>query len=189
MSDNDAILAASATGYQGFLDANGPAGEQCLKVNLINHQALLPVQEIVEIFKLSVSEIVPIFQMQPWVMGAYNWRGEVLWIADLAHFLGFLPWYERLGQSAQKNIVVLGRNQARGTEIEEGKIAVGLLFDRIEDMIFCSSEDIHSDVDAIEVDSRVRSFMKGYWLDEFHQIYHVLDGCSLLEALTSVNHS
>jgi positive phototaxis protein PixI len=55
--------------------------------------ALLPLNTIKEILKIPVSGILPVPHMPDCILGLYNCRGEMLWIADLGQQLGFpLSW-------------------------------------------------------------------------------------------------
>jgi positive phototaxis protein PixI len=59
--------------------------EQFLSFNLeADQQALLPTQQLLEIIKASLTEITAIAGLAPSVMGIYNWRGDVIWVIDLA---------------------------------------------------------------------------------------------------------
>lgn len=49
---------------------------------------MLPTHQMAEIFSLDPSLIVPIPDMPMGVMGVCNWRGQVLWLVDLAYLLG-----------------------------------------------------------------------------------------------------
>lgn len=53
--------------------------------------ALLPLEQIAEILKLNVTEILPVPEMPNCVLGICNWRGEMLWLVDLNHLLGCPP--------------------------------------------------------------------------------------------------
>jgi positive phototaxis protein PixI len=51
--------------------------------------ALLPLSTIQQVLKVPVVEILPVPHMPDCVLGIYNWRGEMLWLVDLAQQLGF----------------------------------------------------------------------------------------------------
>lgn len=51
--------------------------------------ALLPLNCIKEVLKLSLAEVLPVPHMSDRVLGVYNWRGEMLWLIDLNRLLGF----------------------------------------------------------------------------------------------------
>ena len=63
---------------------------QFLSFYLIDEkQFMLPGENLAEVLSLDPSQIAPIPDMHPSVMGVCNWRGQVLWLVDLAHILGF----------------------------------------------------------------------------------------------------
>ncbi len=51
--------------------------------------ALLPLEQITEIFRVDVGEILLVPEMPSCVMGICNWRGEMLWLIDLNHLVGY----------------------------------------------------------------------------------------------------
>lgn len=52
------------------------------------NQAMLPTDRLAEVLSLEQSHIIPIPDMPPAVMGVCNWRGQILWLVDLAYLLG-----------------------------------------------------------------------------------------------------
>ena len=63
-----------------------PLGEQ--------DSALLPLEQIAEINRVNVAEILPVPEMHDCIFGICNWRGEMLWLVDLNHLLGGSPLSE-----------------------------------------------------------------------------------------------
>lgn len=57
--------------------------------------ALLPLEQIAEIFKVNVAEILPVPDMPNQVLGICNWRGEMLWLVDLNHLVGCQPVFRQ----------------------------------------------------------------------------------------------
>lgn len=53
--------------------------------------ALLPLEQIAEIIRVNVMEIMPVPEMPSCIFGISNWRGEMLWLVDLNYLLGGLP--------------------------------------------------------------------------------------------------
>lgn len=51
--------------------------------------ASLPLDDIEEVIKLSIREILPVPNLPDRVLGIYNWRSEMLWLVDLGQQLGF----------------------------------------------------------------------------------------------------
>ncbi|WP_088892314.1 chemotaxis protein CheW [Leptolyngbya ohadii] len=109
---------------------------------------LLPAPSVVEILTVSVGQIVPIFQLPPWVMGVYNWRGEVLWMVDLNHLLGLTPWYEQEDYGSQHTVIVLREN----SEAKE-KAIVGLAINQVQEVVQCTGDCFYSLISSPEVSS------------------------------------
>lgn len=51
--------------------------------------ALIPLEQITEILRLNLAEILPVPEMPSCILGIYNWRGEILWLIDLNHLVGY----------------------------------------------------------------------------------------------------
>ncbi len=98
---------------------------QFLRVHLApNTLVLLPVEAITEVLNFAAHHVVPVAHMASPVMGVYNWRGEILWMADLGQLLGLTPLYAQ-GINRQSYTAVVFYNQNH---------RVGLVVDRVEDM-------------------------------------------------------
>ncbi len=52
---------------------------------------MVPTHQLVETFNLDLGNILQISDSHPAVVGVCTWRGEVLWIVDLAYLLGLTP--------------------------------------------------------------------------------------------------
>lgn len=51
--------------------------------------ALLPLHQVREVLKVPIAEILPVPHLPDCILGVYNWRGEMLWLVDVAQQLGF----------------------------------------------------------------------------------------------------
>lgn len=51
--------------------------------------ALLPLEQIAEVLRINATEILPIPEMLNGVLGICNWRGEMIWLVDLNHLVGY----------------------------------------------------------------------------------------------------
>lgn len=74
-----------------FSQAGTPdAGQKFLRFQLCpSHSAVLAVNEIAAVLTVEASEVLSVPHMPACVLGIYNWRGEVLWLTDLASQIGF----------------------------------------------------------------------------------------------------
>lgn len=62
--------------------------QRLLRFPCWEESALLPLEQITEIIRLNVTEILPVPEMPSCVLGICNWRGEMLWLVDLNHLVG-----------------------------------------------------------------------------------------------------
>ncbi|HEY9645466.1 MAG TPA: chemotaxis protein CheW [Chroococcidiopsis sp.] len=53
-----------------------------------DQSALLPLPVIKQVWTVRLSEILPVPHVSPCVVGVYNYRGEILWMVDLAAQIG-----------------------------------------------------------------------------------------------------
>lgn len=76
------------------------------------NQFMLPGSNLAEVLSLGSSQIAPIPDMHPSIMGVCNWRGQVLWLVDLAHILGFGALFSQ-GLSDAKHSIIVIRSQGK----------------------------------------------------------------------------
>ncbi|MBD2775894.1 chemotaxis protein CheW [Iningainema tapete] len=50
--------------------------------------SLIPLDQITEILRVNLEEILSVPETPSSVLGAYNWRGDMLWLIDLEHLIG-----------------------------------------------------------------------------------------------------
>jgi positive phototaxis protein PixI len=50
--------------------------------------SLIPLDQITEILRVNTADILAVPETPSSVLGAYNWRGEMLWLIDLDHLIG-----------------------------------------------------------------------------------------------------
>ena len=157
--------------------------QQFLRFHLMpDTTALLPVHQMTEVVTMAINEVVPIPHLPAWVMGVYNWRGEILWLVDLGHLIGLPPIHQQAtGRSTYTAIVIHPTQQGRqkaGSQKTSGKL-LGLLVNRVEDMESCNPDLIQSPpMSAVSPD--LVPFLRGYWLKPDGEILVVLDGDSII---------
>jgi len=159
--------------------------EQFLRLHLaLNTTALLPLQQLTEVLTIPIGQIVPIPHMKPWVMGVYNWRGEVLWMVDLGHLVGLTPWYQKTSSASTHKAVVLRVNRASTSSTKEKSQMLGLVVKQIEDIEWCNPDAIQSPPSST-VTAELVPFLRGYWLKTNGDILTVLDGQAIMRAMPS----
>ena len=154
--------------------------EQFLRFYLVpDTNALLPVQALTGVLKIPYSQVVPIFNMPAWVMGVYNWRGEILWMVDLGHLMGLTPWYQQAIAASVHTAVVL---QARSHQTTNNKgQMLGLVVNRVEDIE--SSPDLIQAPPLSTVTSELAAFLNGYWLKSNGEILVILNDDAIFAAM------
>ena len=143
-------------------------------------KAMLPIKQITEVLKIQFSQIVPIPQMPAWVMGVHNWRGDVLWTIDLAHLIGFEPWYQKSINHANHTAIVLSPNKEQKDNVQNN-IHLGLVVSQVEDIEMCNVADIQ--IPPSSVTAQLASFLDGYWLRSSGVPIIVLNGHSIVAAM------
>lgn len=159
------------------------ASEQFLRFHLMpDMTGLLPIQQVTEVLTIPNGQIVPIFHMPPWVMGVYNWRGEILWMVDLGHLVGLTASYqEPISSSTYKAVVLQARsNPATSTKVKSQML--GLIVNRVEDIEWCNLDSIQSPPSSTMTPELV-PFLRGYWLKSSGEILVVMDGQAIIEAM------
>ena len=86
----------------------------------LQESALLPVEQIAEIIQVNLAGILPVPEMPSCVLGICNWRGEMLWLLDLNHLVG----YPRLTAAVTPVAIVVMVNE----------YAVGLVVPQVDDI-------------------------------------------------------
>jgi positive phototaxis protein PixI len=159
--------------------------EQFLRFRLeADTQVMLPIKQITEVLKIPLGEIVPIPQMPPWVMGVYNWRGEILWIVDLGHLIGFNSWYAQEINSPHYTSVVLSTNRKNSNqENQSEKKTLGLVITHIEDIEKCDPSLIQSPP-ASALTTELVPFVQGYWLKHNQEMILTLNGEAIIAAMS-----
>lgn len=158
--------------------------EQLLQFYLANNQSvLLPVPQLVEILTIPQMQVIPMFEMPAWVMGVYNWRGEVLWIVDLNHLVGLTPWYQQPGYSSKHTVIVLQQTFERSPLPNEPKTVLGLVVNRVDDLVTCPSRFIQPLLQPGEPNSTLQPFLKGFWQQSTDILHPILDGAAVFRAM------
>ncbi len=131
-------------------------------------RAAIEIDRVTELVSIRLDRVVPMPHLSPAVMGVYNWRGEILWIVDLAILLGLdsirSPQFYR---HLQPTIIL--RNSQPGEIIE-----IGLLVAEIEEIEWGEIKPIQS-LAANFVDSKLLSWAKSYWQVSTDEKFLVLD--------------
>lgn len=139
-----------------------------------DQQALLPTSQLLEIVKVNLSQITAIAGIAPYVMGVYNWRGDVIWVIDLASMLGYKPLYAQEQSKFQdKCHVIFLRIQ---------DMVIGLAVSHVGQMIKCDISKIQTTGLAF-TNPVMKESCRGYWLSGSSDTFLVLDGKAIAQSV------
>lgn len=148
--------------------------------------ALLPLPQLAEVFNIHISQIVPIAHMPSWIRGVYNWRGEILWIADLGHLVGLTPSYQQRRSTLMYTTVVLHSLSNSATSTTVKPQLLGVIVNRLEDIEWCDLEQIYSPPSST-VHQDFLPFLRGYWWKSDEDRFAVFDGEAIMAAMPKPN--
>lgn len=143
-------------------------------------KVMLSVAQLTEVLTISLGQIIPIPHMPAWVMGAYNWRGEILWMVDLGHLVELTPWHQQTQRSATYKALVLRSFSGESTATKSQ--VLGLVIGRVEDIEWCNPEDIQSPP-ASTVAPGLSPFLRGFWVKPDGDIIVTLEGDAIMAAM------
>ncbi|MCS6782255.1 MAG: chemotaxis protein CheW [Gloeomargarita sp. SKYBB_i_bin120] len=147
----------------------------CLSFHLApDTLALIPARDCLEVMPLARDQVVPIPEMPPAVMGVTNWRGEVLWLVDLAYGLGFAPLPELYPlQSSYYALILMPRDQRLGVVVAQ-----------VGQILTCPLNEVQSPP-GTTLTAALAQCLRGYWLTNDNRTFLVLDTQGLVGALAT----
>lgn len=187
MSETSSSQSALSFPVEGTKDITlfsaSAASEQYLRLSLGSDvAALLPVQQLSEVLTIPMGQIVPMPHMPTWVMGVYNWRGEILWMVDLGHLCGFTPRYQQAMSSQTYTAVVLSVEDYAANTSQPTKQTIGLVVNAVEDIEHCLPNMIYPSPTSLPT-PELEPFLRGYWWTSDDDMLAVLDGVAILEKM------
>lgn len=139
---------------EGTIDVTKNKAQKFLHFNLSKElAALVLVEDIAEVLHVPKSNLLPIPQMPPCVLGIYNWRDEMLWTIALGELLQ-LPTVNKLSTDSTISIIV--------AEIDGQYL--GLVVDRVNDIEWHELRSIQSPRAQL-FSAQLLPFMQGYLSD------------------------
>jgi positive phototaxis protein PixI len=142
---------------------------------------MVPLRQISAVLKVGYGEIIPIPEMPVWVMGVYNWRGEIVWMIDLGQLVGFTPWYQQSVRSSHHKAILIHPSYQKKKSETSAEI-IGLIVSEVEDIEWCDPNELHSPP-ASAVTPELAPFLRGYWVKKDGDILVTLDGDAILAAM------
>ncbi|NJO41782.1 MAG: purine-binding chemotaxis protein CheW [Cyanobacteria bacterium CRU_2_1] len=170
------------TSSSALTDLSLPVGEQFLRFQLgRDTAALLPISQLTEVLTIPIGQITPVPQLPGWVMGVYNWRGEVLWMVDLAHLSGLIPWHQQAINVLTYTAIVLSVRTGTATHADDQM--VGLVVNRAETIEWCDPnalQPLSPDVANLQL----MTFLRGYQFKSNGKRLAVFDDEVIVEAIS-----
>jgi positive phototaxis protein PixI len=143
---------------------------------------LLPITQLAEILNIPVEQITPIPALPPWVMGVYNWRGEILWVVDLGNLLGLPACHQEGIYTASYSTVIIHSLDHQGGTSRLGGQTLGLAVSQVQDIEWLNPDALQSPPPAA-ITVALAPFLRGYWFKPTEEIFLCLDGQSLFAAM------
>lgn len=137
-----------------------------------NLKALIPLADLQATIEISLSEILPVPQMNKSLLGIINYGGKATWVIDLAHLMGGTCYLHTPEVSTGMGMLFRAQNET-----------VALLIDRV------GTIETHDDLQCLQIGEsmftdRIRLFLSGYFIDVQQQSRVVVD---LQQVIKSVN--
>jgi len=139
-----------------------------------DQQALLPTDQLLEIVKVNLSQITAIAGLAPSIMGIYNWRGDVIWVVDLASLLGYKPLYAQ--QYAQEKL----RDKCHIVFLRSQDNVIGFAVQHVGQIVKCDISTIQTSALTF-ANLAMMQACRGYWLSGSEETFLVLDGDAIAE--------
>ncbi len=134
--------------------------------------ALLSLHNLQGAIELPISEILPVPQMAPYLLGIVNWRGKSTWVADLAQFMGGEYYSQRCPQATKATVLM----------VQIGTTTIGLVVDQtISVMTYDPALAISIDDNFIA--AKICRFLGGYFLDPADRTWLLIDLPRIFQAM------
>lgn len=148
--------------------------------------ALLPLSTIKEVLNISLNKIHPVPHMADCLLGIYDYRGEILWLADLGEQLGLTPSmnYLNFDPSSYPSSVSLEGEIASGLAdtltvivIQDKDKSLGIVVPKVVDIEIHDTQEIQPASEDL-FSPQILPFLQGYLIGLSTP---VLDPSSLVE--------
>ncbi len=145
-------------------------GELCLTFFVTSGKKFaLPAVGVREVISTIADRITPIPNASPLLLGTFNWRGQVIWVADLGQFLG------------DTVLVNTDRTEVSILVVEEQETVMGFAICSVANTEWLDINNVNA---PQGLPDSTLSFVKGgYRLDDQEQGFlHLLDQVAILSS-------
>lgn len=163
----------SATPIQ-FQDSQLTLGERFLRFPLNSQvNSLLSLSDLQGTISIQLQEILPVPHISESWLGIINWRGEAIWILDLAGFLNGTHWCR------QPNI----NTEGMAILIQVKTQTIGLLVKQVKTIESYERNELLPIIESM-IPQQQQKFFQGYFLDLDGKPLMVLNIPNLVMALS-----
>lgn len=185
MIDAFTVSPASALTISSQTDSDTQETEQLLRLSLIPDTTVaLSVRYLTEVLTIAPHQIVPIPHLSAWIMGVYNWRGEILWMIDLGHLLGLTPWYHHALNRSTFSAIVIQHRDSNSSQQHRAP-TLGLMVHDVDDMEWCNPKDIKP-LPASVIAPGMADFVQGCWWKAESDMLMVIDGTAIFNGVSKL---
>ena len=146
--------------------------------------ALLPLSTIKEVLNISLNKIHPVPHMAECLLGIYDYRGEILWLADLGEQLGLTPSMNYLNFDPSSYLSSIEGEIASGSAdtltvivIQDKEKSLGIVVPKVVDIEIHDTQEIQPASEDL-FSPQILPFLQGYLIGLSTP---VLDPSSLVE--------
>jgi purine-binding chemotaxis protein CheW len=127
-------------------------GELCLRFDVPSgNEFALPASGVREVMSVYLDRITPIPNASPFFLGTYNWRGQVIWVADLGQFLG------------DQILVNTDRNEVSVLIVEEQELIMGFAVHTVANTEWLDINQIVTGLENQQIPAAMSDFVKGVY--------------------------
>ena len=153
-----------------FQTLESPEGELHLRFYVPSeNEFALPAVGIREVLSAPLDRITSIPNVSPLLLGTFNWRGRVIWVADLGQFLGDVAFLN----TERPEIPVI--------TVEDQDTILGLAVDRIVGMDWLDIEQVQM---PANIPDSMAPFVRGEWVrgEGNNQYLRLLDHVAIIRS-------
>jgi twitching motility protein PilI len=146
-------------------------GELCLRFDVPSgNEFALPASGIREVMSVDIERITPIPNVSPFLLGTFNWRGQVIWVGDLGQFLG------------DQVLVNTSQNEITMLIAEDGETVMGFAVHTVANTEWLDVTPMQTDLSTIP--GAIRPFIKGVYhsTGEISRELRLLDRVAILRS-------
>ncbi|MGV0028792.1 chemotaxis protein CheW [Phormidesmis priestleyi] len=115
--------------------------ERLIRVPLDTQDSvLLPLEQLTEILRVDFAEILSIPEMPSCVVGICNWRGEMLWLVDFNHFVGYPSLFQQEQFCASLTVLVIQPDRPAIARRNEG---IGIVVSQVHEIELHDLQRLH----------------------------------------------